>query len=103
MIIYRLEYPNGDGIWYNQDGSSRKSSLIGFEDINIRGWVSCCRSYNELRSYFSPQEWKKYRKKGCVVAIYDAQQISDYYDKSKNYYHLVFKRDTARRMKIIGG
>lgn len=103
MIVYRLEHKNGDGIWFNVDGSNRKASLANFEDDDIRGWTSCCRSYNELRSYFSGQEWSKYRKKGCVVVIYDAKDVSDYYDKSKNYYHLVFKRDSAKRIKIIGG
>ena len=101
MLIYRIEHPNGDGIWFNRNGNSRKPNSTIFIDKDITGWLSGCMSFGMLRRYFSKQEWNKYRGKGCVIAIYHAIEVKQYFDASKNDVHLIFHPRTARRIKQI--
>ncbi|BBI90375.1 hypothetical protein H1N69_gp15 [Lactococcus phage phiQ1] len=101
MIVFRIEHPNGDGVWFKRDGTSRKAFIKDFIDNDIRGWLSCCKEYSYLRKYFSKTEWSKYSNKGCVISVYSAKDVKEYYDRSKNHAHLIFHPDTAKLIKQL--
>ncbi|PWR45810.1 hypothetical protein DK295_15535, partial [Listeria monocytogenes] len=67
----------------------------------FKGWLSCCKEYSYLRKYFSKTEWSKYSNKGCVISVYSAKDVKQYYDRSKNHAHLIFHPETATLIKQL--
>lgn len=103
MIVYRLEHKNGDGIWFNRNGESRKPNPQTVYQKAIRGQLSGFKRIGDMNTYFSHSEREKYRRKGCGIAVYKVPEnmVSTYIDPVKKKEHVIFPINHAQLLKVI--
>lgn len=105
MLFYRVQHPDGLGLWYNSQGeytyeigkaAVRAKGLDMSKDTDCEGgWLSCTTSFEDLMQWWTTEEMLEMEELGYEICIFKATK----YRKAIKYDHWLFHQEGS---ELIG-
>lgn len=107
MRFYRIQHPEGLGLWYNTSGEFKeeiakmdvacKDLEMGYDEQCAGGYHSATDSLKSLFEWFSPEEIVDLQKLSYFINVYDSEDFK-FCDK---YNHWLFSKHNYKHVATI--